>query len=817
MHNKFHSLFSRFTKIIWATLLFQGLALTPTHAQDNDPLIIPRQRPVLTNQRGITVVVKPETGNWEQVSQALPITGYTAINLEQLNETVLSSARVVFLANVQDLSETQVQLLEMWVNRGGRLIVAGNLGQNASLGLRNRLRSLLGGLWAGDLTETGKLFIRSGEVYNWRQAVPNLSETNIANAGKLQQNSRDARIIAYWGGNDVAILARPNVYYLGWNWGINPAQQAFDRSWFLALVNAPNNTLIAAPAPAPTDNRPISNSEAREMVQELQDLVGRVESAMLSGGGDRINGNAEDALYQTRQVIQNLPQMITAGRFAEARQTWEQTRLNLWQNYPIENFTAKSEVRAIWLDRGTIVAAGSEERLAQLFDRMASVGVNTVFVETVNAGYTIYPSRVAPQQNPLIRGWDPLAVSIRLARQRKMEIHAWVWVFAAGNGRHNPLVGKPEQYPGPVLERFPQWANLSREGSPIAPEGKMFLDPANPEVQEYLLRLYREMVTTYDLDGLHIDYIRYPRQDPGRDMGFGRAGRAQFSELTGVDPLTITSQNRSLWWMWTEMRVRRVNQFVTRLAKEMRRLKPKLILSAAVFPFSLDYRINRIQQNWETWVARGELDLLTPMTYVPDTGVFLRQKVQPSLQAMGRSPVLFLPGVLIRNVEELELLDQLQAVRDLPSGGFALFATEHLRPSVETALMRTRIDDSARIIPFRQPFMSAKVRYRALQQEWKSLLEGKSALVKDTDLTNWQRQSQQLDATLTALAERPSRDRLETAIRQADSLGNDLKRWLRSAESYRVVTWVNRLQAITTILRFGEFRMLSGSLDVAGK
>jgi len=807
--------YPQFAQIIWIPILLQGLVVQPNFAQENDPLLVPRQRPAISSQRGITIVVKPDGVNWQQMSSALPLSGYTALTLDQLTETALNSARVVFLANVQTISETQVQLLEAWVNRGGRLIVTGNIGQNASFTVRNRLRNLLGGLWSGDLPDTGRLFIRSGEVYNWRQVVPNISETNIPNAGKLQQGSRDARVIAYWGGNDVAILARPNVYYLGWQWGTNPEQQAFDRSWFLALVNAPNNTTIAAPAPSPVDNSPISNSEANDMRLELQDLIGRVESALLAGGNDRINGNTESALSQARQVLQDLPQMIGAGRFSEARQTWEQARLNLWQNYPIENLSAKSEVRAIWLDRGTIVSAGSEERLAQLFDRMASVGINTVFIETVNAGYPIYPSRVAPQQNPLIRGWDPLASAIRLARQRKMEIHAWVWVFAVGNARHNPLVGKPEQYPGPVLERFPSWANLDRDGSPIAPEGKMFLDPAHPEAQEYLLRLYREMVTTYDLDGLHIDYIRQPRQDQGRDMGFGRAARAQFMELTGVDPLTIDSSHRSLWWLWTEMRIVRVNQFVSRLAKEMRRLKPRLILSAAVFPFSLDYRINRIQQNWETWVARGELDLLTPMTYVPDTGVFLRQKVQPSLQAMGRSPVLFLPGVLIRNVEDLELLDQLQAVRDLPAGGFALFATEHLRPSVETALRRTRIDDGARIIPFRQPFVSAKHRYQSLQQEWKLVLNGESALVQGSDLSSWQRQAQQLENTLTALAERPSRNRLAVAIRQADTLANDLKRWLRSSESYRVVTWANRLQAITTILRFGEFRMLSGSLDVA--
>ncbi len=783
----------------------------------SDPLIVPRQTrplPSLRTQRGLTVVIRSDGDDWTQMARALPLTGMQVVPLAQLDQNLLDSARIIFLPNLENISETQVQLLEGWVNQGGRLIVAGAIAQNASFSLKARLRRLLGGTWTGNLDTASRLFVRSGEAYNWSQAVPNISDTTVANGGKLQPTS-DSRVIAFWSGNNAAILARANVYYLGWQWGTNPEQQAFDRSWLLALINAPSNTNIAVPPTMPSvDNRPLSSVELVEMRQELQDLTGRVESAILLAGANRIDPNAESALNQARQVLRDLPQMVANGQHREARLAWEQARQNLWQNYPIDILSAKSEVRAIWLDRGTIVSAGSEAGLAKIFDRMANAGVNTVFIETINAGYPIYPSRVAPQQNPLIRGWDPLASAIRLARERKMELHAWVWVFSVGNQRHNVIIGKPESYVGPVLERFPQWANLNRNGSLYAPEGKMFLDPANPEVQDYLIRLYKEIITNYDVDGLHIDYIRYPRQEPNHDFGFSPTARARFMELTGVDPISITPDNRSLWWMWVEFRTRQVNQFVARLAKEMRRTKPKLIISAAVFPWHPNERLNRLQQNWEAWVAQGDVDLLTPMTYVPDTAIFLRQRVLPALQAMGRSPVLFLPGVFIRNVEDLELLDQLQAVRDLPSGGFALFAAEHLRPSVETALKRTRIDENSKILPFRQPFSAAKVRFDSLLQEWKPLLQGESVLLRGEALTSWQRQTKQLSQTLETISLRPSREGLQSAIRQVDALSEDLRRWLRLGDTYRVNTWVNRLQAIATILRFGEFRLLSGTLDV---
>jgi uncharacterized lipoprotein YddW (UPF0748 family) len=789
-----------------------GCALPLLAQPTSDPLIEQRQpslRPSLNQQRGLTVVIRSDTADWEQISKALPLSGVQVFPLTQLDHRLLESARTVFLPNLEQISETQVQLLERWVSRGGRLIVAGAIAPNTSFSLKNRLRNLLGGAWTGSLAQDSKLFVRSGEGYNWSEAVPHLSQTLVAHGGKLQP-SGGSRIVAFWADNHPAIVARSNVYYLGWQWGTNPAQQAFDRSWLLALIHAPDRTEVAVPS-SPLDHRPLSPVEVVAMRQELQDLIGRVESAILAGS-DRINTNAELALNQARQVWRNLPQMVSAGQYREARLAWEQARYSLWQNYPV--VSAKSEVRAIWLDRGTIVAAGSEAGLAKIFDRLAKAGVNTVFLETINAGYPIYPSRVAPQPNPLIRGWDPLASAIRLARQRNMELHAWVWVFSAGNQRHNPIVGKPESYVGPVLERYPQWANLNRSGTVYTPEGKMFLDPANPEVQDYLIRLYREIVTNYDVDGLHIDYIRYPRQEANYDFGFSLPARSKFMELTGVDPLTLTPNHRSLWWLWVEFRTRQVNEFVARLSGEMRRLKPRLIISAAVFPWHPNERLHRLQQNWETWVARGDVDLLIPMTYVPDTAIFLRQRVLPALQAMGRSPVLFLPGVFVRDVEELELLDQLQAVRDLPAGGFALFATEHLRPSTETALQRVRIDENARILPFRQPFAAAKVRFDSLQQEWQSLLQGESPLVRREVVISWQRQANELSQTLEILAQKPSRKQLQSAIRQLDSLSEDLRRWLRLLDGYRVNTWVNRLQAIATILRFAEFRLGSGTLKI---
>ncbi len=549
--------------------------------------------------------------------------------------------------------------------------------------------------------------------------------------------------------------------------------------------------------------QPINTVEGLGMRQELQDLIGRVESALVTGGNNPENSLVNEA----KTFLKEMPNLINRGKDRQVRMQWEQLRQNLWRAYPTDSLASLPEIRAIWLDRGTIVEAKSPEGLRKVFDRMAAAGVNTVFIETVNAGYTIYPSDVAPEQNPLTRGWDPMAAAVELAKERKMEIHAWVWVFAVGNRRHNRIVGKDDNYPGPVLSRYPNWADQSTRGGIFPPENKPFLDPANPEVQDYLIRLYREILTRYDVDGLQLDYIRYPRQSGWHTASYGEASRAGFRQLTGIDPTQISPNDRSLWWLWTQYRAEQVNQFVARVAKELRPIRPHLVISAAVFPWKQIDRLNRIQQNWETWVGEGQVDWLVPMTYAPETSRFLQEKVQPALKGMGDSPGLFLPGVLIKNVSEGELLDKIQAVRDLPAGGFSLFAAEYLNPKHEELFKHTRSTPESKILPHRSPFQAALIRYEFLLKEWEPFLRGERLWLRGKSLQEMQTKTQSLKTALTVLQKNPTDRDYQIAITALREINQDLSKWLRLEaleRPYRVNTWANRLIAIERMMQYGE-------------
>ncbi len=361
----------------------------------------------------------------------------------------------------------------------------------------------------------------------------------------------------------------------------------------------------------------------------------------------------------------------------------------------------QARIQSIWLDRETIVSAGSKAGLAQVFARFKAAGINTVFVETINAGYPIYPSAVAPQQNPLIKGWDPLQAAVELGKANNMEVHAWVWLFATSNQDHNRLVGKPVNYPGPVLSAHPDWAGFDNHGNLIIPgQNKAFLDPANPEVRQYLLSLLTEITTRYDVDGIQFDYVRYPFQDPdaNRLFGYGNSARRQFHQLTGTDPITLSPRNNGdraqayLWNQWTAFRIQQVTSFVTEASRLLRRQDPGLTISAAVFADGTYKRQQTLQQDWEDWADQGLVDWIVLMSYAHDTQVFANL-IRPWIRESSYRHTQVIPGIRLLNLPTAKASEQLQLLKDWSTSGYALFAADNLNPEVAAMLASRQEDD----------------------------------------------------------------------------------------------------------------------------
>jgi uncharacterized lipoprotein YddW (UPF0748 family) len=601
-------------------------------------------------------------------------------------------------------------------------------------------------------------------------------------------------------------------------------------------------------------DQPISQMLAINMRQELINLVGRFESALLSASsldytpelrtaqtdesllaasGDAPAGtrplstSLHPVLAEARELIDEWTTLIEDQKFGEARDRWLATRNTLWREFPMDRPYAQPEIRAMWLDRGSIVRAGSIQGLARVFDRMAEAGINTVFVETVNAGYPIYPSRVAPAQNPLTRHWDPLAAAVELGQERNIEVHAWIWVFAVGNTPHNRLLNQPDDYPGPILSAHPDWAAYDNRGNILPPgQTKPFLDPANRQVRSFLMRMISEILTDYDVAGIHLDYIRYPFQDPSanRTFGYGTAARQEFRRMMGIDPAELSPRDngsdspeerqrqRYLWERWTDFRIHQVSSFVSEAAQLIRRQKPEAVVSVAVFPLAEHERLQKIQQDWNRWAEDNTVDWVVLMSYAMDTNRF-EQLIRPWLRPNNANNTLILPGIRLLNLSDSATVDQIQALRDLPTSGYALFATDNLNPQLLSVFNRTQgIRNGDQPLPQAAPFRAAADRYQGLQREWSYLIDQQQLVISATNLERWASDVNEIGEALESLADRPSqrqlaqvRSRLAT-LQDGLGAGMDVR---TPSGRYRLDAWRNRLATIDQILGYGERHKLS--------
>lgn len=172
----------------------------------------------------------------------------------------------------------------------------------------------------------------------------------------------------------------------------------------------------------------------------------------------------------------------------------------------------KREVRAVWLTtiggldwphsyaQNELMAGRQKQELRDILDKLQRAGINTVLFQARVRGTVVYPSQLEPWDGCLSGvpgrspGYDPLAFAIDECHKRGMELHAWVVTIPVG--KWNALGCKTLRNKYPHLIK-----RIGEEG---------YMDPENTATATYLANFCKDITDRYDVDGIHLDYIRYP-------------------------------------------------------------------------------------------------------------------------------------------------------------------------------------------------------------------------------------------------------------------------------------------------------------------
>ncbi|MBN94340.1 MAG: hypothetical protein CL928_09745, partial [Deltaproteobacteria bacterium] len=188
------------------------------------------------------------------------------------------------------------------------------------------------------------------------------------------------------------------------------------------------------------------------------------------------------------------------------------------------------EARAVWVTRWDY---SSEADIATVFERAQDGGFNVVFFQVRGTADAYYESTYEPWAKRLTGtlgddpGWDPLQAALDQGAARGIQVHAWLNTFPAWSGSDPPTESVPRH---PLLDH-PDWVVVDGSGAAQDPgEGYVFFSPGNAEVRAHIAAVVGDLVDRYAVDGVHLDYVRYP----GVQYSHDDASETAFAATSGV-------------------------------------------------------------------------------------------------------------------------------------------------------------------------------------------------------------------------------------------------------------------------------------------
>jgi uncharacterized lipoprotein YddW (UPF0748 family) len=361
---------------------------------------------------------------------------------------------------------------------------------------------------------------------------------------------------------------------------------------------------------------------------------------------------------------------------------------------------AAAEIRALWVTRSSLTTPAS---IAALVRTAHDQGFNTLLVQVRGRADAYYTSDLEPRSADLARqpvSFDPLAVVLSEAKANGIRVHAWVSMNLVSSAVELPAA------PDHLVYRHPEWLMVPR----VIAQDVARLDPANPgyvgkiarwtrgqletieglyasplqpDAAAYTERVIVDLARRYDLDGVHLDYSRYPNQQFDYSRFAIAEFRADIRPRLGADArreLDADAENDLFAYPdrlpaeWKAFRRARLTALVARIRQGVRAARPRTVLTSAVTPDFQDAFDERMQ-DWRGWLSARLIDAVAPMAYTQEPARFAEQ-IAAARDLAGGGAVW--AGIGAYRLTPAQTVENIQAARKLGAAGFVLFSYDSL-------------------------------------------------------------------------------------------------------------------------------------------
>jgi uncharacterized lipoprotein YddW (UPF0748 family) len=265
--------------------------------------------------------------------------------------------------------------------------------------------------------------------------------------------------------------------------------------------------------------------------------------------------------------------------------------------------------------------------------------MNAVMVEVRKRGDAYFRGGLEPLASDVTGStFDPLEDLVTKAHdttggKARIDVHAWCVTYNIWNNETT----LPPQATHPY-RLHPEWATQKWQADPLAPpitwtgapggSGNYMFDPGLPAVQQHTYDVLMDILTRYDIDGLHFDYIRYPdwSAEPGitaQPYGYHPQAVARFNTQKGRTGIPLPEDDS-----WEQWRRDQVSGLVRKVYLQALARKPQVRVSAASIVYGVNppsattaaawrtsSAFSSVLQDWRSWLEEGIIDLACPMLY----------------------------------------------------------------------------------------------------------------------------------------------------------------------------------------------------------
>jgi len=341
------------------------------------------------------------------------------------------------------------------------------------------------------------------------------------------------------------------------------------------------------------------------------------------------------------------------------------------------------EIKAVWIARWNI---NEPLKVFQLIKDLqkSNLDINTLFVQVYARGEAMYNSEIVPRSQDLFNApfaYDPLSLILELAHRNGFKVHAWLNLYYVWS--QAPF---PESFQH-ISNKHPEWFIADTLGvsmktfsideiKTLGLEG-YFLEPGNTQVREFLVKIAQEIVKNYDVDGIHMDYCRYP----GREYGYDIPARVSFMRENYVDPMAIKQRRKvredfgyeaffDLNKRWDDWRRKQVTLTVRDIKDSVKAIKPGIEVSAAVIG-DVNHASDNLFQDWVKWGQNNDVDFVVPMLYSTSAD-WLERQTKKTVNLIGREKVVIGLGAYLMDYKDL--LQEILKVQGQNTRGYILFS-----------------------------------------------------------------------------------------------------------------------------------------------